>query len=461
MSYLADVVLSILSVAGFVAVGEGWNRLLLPCPWPGRIVRLGYDGSLGLCLLPLSLFLLGLGGVPVGRFTVLGAAVAPIVFGAIRRAGVPDPAPRPGGGRLDRVEKALLAMVLFGLGTVALSNVTFPLRDWDGRATWNLKATLLASEGQVLGPAFTDVNRFQPHPRYPLLWPLAQSSVYLAAGRRDALVARSLSTLALAGLAAILFAETRRARGRPTALALTALLCTVPALTAWIDGGAIGGYADPILAAFAGAALAAGLASRDGRAGAGAVCGVFLAGAVLTKVDGLAHAAGLLAALAVAALVGRDRGRRRVLLRGAAVAALFAIAAVALYAIWSHLIPDRLDENHLGYVRPAGLWTHRERFGLVARHWGGELLATYHWGLFWPGLILLGLLEPAVWKSREMRLAGPYAAVVVAVATSVYLQAWSFENLMKVTTGRVLIQLLPAALLALSEPISRLVSRRS
>jgi hypothetical protein len=461
MNYLADVFLSLLCAAGFVAVGEGWSRLLLPCPWPGRFVRLGYDALLGLCLLPLTLFLLGLAGAPLDRPLVLAAAGVPVVAGLLRRRQVRfDQSPAEEAG-LSAVEKLLLAVVLVGLGTVALTNGTIPLRDWDGRATWNLKATLLASGQGVLGPAFTDPTRFQPMPRYPLLWPLAQASVYIVAGRRDALIARSLSTLALAGLAAVLFAETRRSRGRATALTLAALLCSASALTAWADGGAIGGYADPILAAFAGAAILAAFAAGDSLPGAAAACGVFAAGAVLTKIDGLAHAAGLLAALAAAAILERDQARKRGFLRAAAVAAALAISAVLLYAFWSRAVPVGIDPNHLGYVRPAGLWTHRGRLPLVVRHWGGEILATYHWGILWPGLILLALLDPAVWKSRQMRFVAPYAFVVLAVATSVYLEARAFEELMKVTRGRVLIQLLPAAIFALSEPVGWLFGRRS
>lgn len=310
---------------------------------------------------------------------------------------------------------AIVAPILFLLFASAIT----PLGDFDGRAFWVLKAKAIAVEERVDGPFFHGLSGLNPKNEYPLLVPLAAGAVMIASGHVDDIEIGWIYVLALGSLAL----HARRWAGVWPA----ALIVWIPQFAIAAEGGALSGYNDIVLAAFAACAFFE-LIERESPLR----FGVFISLLVLTKNEGLPLALLLLAAGVM-------------IWRGRIVAALAPFGvALATLLVW-RLRVDPTDDDRLISLLPT-LPDRLERFvpavtGLV-RH----AAAFDRWGLFWMAVaVSAGLLA----ARRQWRLV-VLPASLIAGMSCVYIAAymvttWPLHDHVEASADRLLMHFIGPA----------------
>jgi hypothetical protein len=442
------------AVALFAAPGYALTELVpelrrLP---PARRAAYGY--LLGVSAVAGTLYTFShLLGVPLRPPAVWTAAAVPCLAGLaaavtrrLRRRRDPDPAaprsprsPRPpqapgsSRGRRRRLVEAtcavLAALICAGLVAEAVSN---PIHDWDGRMTWSAQARFLRAAGTVDADVLGNPRIYVSHPQYPLLLPVAQAAALEAfRGSPDSHLQRALYAAFFPAFLLVVYDGARRAGGRVAAALVALAAAAVPFFT-YGEGGAFSTYSDLPLACFYGAAASLLLWPRPALGG-GLAAGLLLAGAVLTKNEGV-----LLAAAALAFGWRSTAGRRTALTRCAAAALPF-LLALALLVSWRAGIPNRDDDDYPSRLGTGGLWpgivTHVALFGPVLLR---QMFRFHHWAGFWclpPVLFAAGrrcLRHPLV-RRRLLLAAVPPAigwAAYSVHASPVLIAAVSWERLL-------------------------------
>ncbi|HVT18620.1 MAG TPA: hypothetical protein VHQ90_20875 [Thermoanaerobaculia bacterium] len=446
---LGGIALLWLPGSGLLQFVPGLRRL-------SALRRQGYAYLLGTAAVGGSLFAAShLLAIPLRRPAIWGAALLPAAAGLgaalLRRRRGRDGGLRPAGSGGARAPRdgarrpaigwrwlAWTAVAVACVGPLA-SALSAPLADWDGRMTWSAQAAYLRAEGTVDAEALRDARWYVVHPRYPPLLPLAQAAIQEAFGAgADEQLFRGAYVGFLAALLLVVYDGARRAAGAAAATA-TALAAALLPFLSYGPGGATSAYSDLPLAAFYGGALVLLLAGRP-RAADGLAGGFLLAGAVLSKNEGLPLA---LLALLLGALRLRAGGRRRrrdrssPRLRWLGAALLPAVLALALLASWSAGIPNREDEGYLSSLHAGALLSGAvSRLPVIAE---GIWRSTFRWD-YWHGFWAVAVIVLLVgWRglrgalSRRMMIAaaGPPAIAWAAYAVTTHqlsglvLETWS------------------------------------
>ena len=264
---------------------------------------------------------------------------------------------------IPTIVAAVPAAVLF------LSIAITPLNDYDGRAFWLLKAKAIAQERTVGGPFFQSQTSINPRNGYPVLVPAVAAVLFRLGGDLDDRHVRWLYLMFAIGFALEIRRRLTGWFSAETGAWCACLFLWLPQLATDGGGGAASAYNDIVLGAFVGCAFF-DLVDRA----APARFGLWLALIVLTKNEGLALAAILLAC-------GTIVYRRRVL---AALPGLI-IGLLILFA-WKHRIArtDELDFANLLLTLPS----HADRFAAALRGYAMQIVAFQHWGLLWPAVVL-------------------------------------------------------------------------
>lgn len=295
-----------------------------------------------------------------------------------------------------------------------------PLRDFDGRAFWLLKAKGIAHDHAIDGPFFHDQQVTDPRNDYPLLMPLDGAAVFLIGGTYDDTYVRWLHVITF--IAFVFFIRARLGAWP------AAILAWIPQFATVGEGGALSAYNDIPLAAFVAAAFFELVeAKRPWR------FGLWLAFCALTKNEGLPLALILLAA-------GAWTFRKRV----APALVPFLAALGALFA-WKHRIPHGSEED-LGALLPT-FPHHLHRLPGAIAGFARHLVAP-PWGLFW--LAVLAALVWQVWKRRDA-----LPAFVIAASFALYIAVytvttWVQIDLINSSADRVLMHMVGPALFALA-----------
>jgi hypothetical protein len=445
----ASVAANLGGVALFALPGLSLAELLAPLRRLSLTRRLGYAYLLGILSVGGILFVAShLFGVPLCRPVIGFAILVPTVLGLAawigrhRRSGSVGPV-------LPARQWQLLAALAIGavlLGPLT-SALAAPLADWDGRMTWSPLAATMRHEGTVDASVLRDARWYVVHPRYPPLLPLAQVAVQEMFGAgEDEQDYRAVYVAFLVALVLIVHDGARRGAGLRAAT-LATLCAALPPFLSYGGGGATSGYSDLALAGFYGAALVLLLLEKP-RLASGFAAGCLLAGAVLTKNEGVLLA---LAALLLAAerLLRRRRNPvaapRALAWFGAAAAPV--LAAVALLASWRSAIPNRDDEDYFAVLRLSDLV--KGAFTRLPVIVPGVLRWTFRgadWlGFWWLFLAVLlagayALRRPRV---RRLLLAGLTPA---AIAWAAYAVSTRLPDLIGETWNRFLVQgLVPLA----------------
>jgi hypothetical protein len=313
------------------------------------------------------------------RWTLLAIAVGSVVIVATTKR--PSP---------ERIRYPALPLVLTTLaaGVLLFAAAVLPLEDYDGRAFWLLKAKAIAHEGSVDGPFFQGETAPNRRNEYPLLVPMDAAVIWIAARSLDDTHIRWLFALVPIALA---FGVQRRVAERfdaATGAWCAALLLWLPQVAVENEGGALSGYADLAMGAFAAFAFFE-LVERASPLRMGMWCS-FVA---LTKNEGLPLAVVLLA-------VGAVAFRRRVWI----ALVPFAFAVGHLF-VWRARIERREDEDLARSI--LALPDHLPRFGETLVAMLGNAASLRDWGAF----LLACALAFFLVRDRWTRFAA--AAVVV------------------------------------------------
>jgi hypothetical protein len=316
--------------------------------------------------------------------------------------------------------------------------------------TWAPQVRLMRAERTATPAAFRDPWVWVTHPQYPPLVSLVQvTGLEVVGAPVDERAGRTVFPLFFAAFLALLHRTARLLSRSTRAAAVAAALAAMTPFLAFSDhGGAKGAYADVPLAAFLGGALAVllcgGLRSCAGPAG-----GLLLAGAVLTKTEGIPLAAGLsvlVLLVAVAGLRKRPRAVRRArvlrMLRSALTAAVLLGASVALLHAWRAGIPNRYTEDYGSVLATTRLEPGDvgNKLASVAPFLASGLFDVTKWGLLWPLLFTLSLLRPGALRRRAALAAGGLVLGPVAIALAAYGVHWNPLALADVTWDRFLVQ---------------------
>ena len=441
-----------------LALIPGW--LALRCIGPERrsslFETLSLAYGLGIGAVAITLFLLSSissvwAGPQLSRglilFVVLSVvAVLFVLWRRIRRqSAAPGSAESPGAGfSVPRVLLVAVLVLLFVSQAYYAANT--PLSAMDAMGFWGYSAKAIFFDGTVRTPAVVEPLRGHPHPRYPLLVPLAQDWVHFLRGRYDDSAVKLVFVGFYVALVGVVFGAARQRWGRTAGMVAAFLVATIPVLRA--DGfGAAFALADIPLAFFIAAALLSWLRWMDeGQMGDLVLAFVFAALGAWTKNEGLA-ALTLLTVLVVAEAVSH---RRRV---GPVVGAV----AVG----WALVVPWLLfqgglaavDENYPAHVRLSIFIANAGRLPAIGWAWLRELVDASRWSILWLLAAVAGVWAVRSYESYDRRLrpacwVGAFALGQVLVYTVVYVVApGDIAELLELTATRLLLHVMPAAVL--------------
>lgn len=405
----------LLTLAIFPLAGAG-AALSFRLPLPkGLLASIAFLFLLGLGAQGTFLHLLGLLRVPLGTIAHLALPAIGAAIVIVRRARF---AAMANGAR----ERHVLSAIVFAVPLVVLlaAAAVMPVRDYDGRVTWLPKARAIALEQSITGPYFHGQRGLNLHNRYPLLLPLDVATVMHLTGDTRNETGRWIYVLiAVSGL--VVTRGFLIAQVGASGAWISAATAWLPILTK-LEGGALASYNDLALTAFAGVSI---LFLLDGEERA---AGLFAAFAVMTKNEGLALAAGILAA----ALVLR-RLTWRVWIPIA--------AAQGLVAFWRRLVPPAYDEQYDVLLRALPRFAGRfsEAVAAIVR----EALDVREWGLFWIAVVAAAAVAAlAVRERRPMAALVMMALALASYAAALTVTSWNIAELAPVAVDRLLVQIL-------------------
>jgi hypothetical protein len=446
IAYLAWLTLA---GAGLMALFDKGKQRLFAENWIPSGLALG----LGLQSTVLALALLCSRRLEYGwPWAAEGLAVAGLVVAmvALKR-------PRLGGlqcasllGRASRatsVEACCLGALLFLLWLAMGDALRYPIMGYDGMAIWNFKAKILFREGTPWTDAFTDPFRVHYHRNYPLLFPLALTTLYRAMGVVDEHAVKALYFALFLGMVAACHGRLVARTGKPTVGVLAALLTAGLPLWQFADHGVFSsGYADLAMTLPSFLALAE-LDDwwRSGERSSLARAAIFAGLCLQTKNEGLLLLAAMLGAGALqAAAFKRHRNWRT-------LAALSAFAAAALVValpsvLVTRQLPNFYDEDYVGMLRADRVSVVIARLPSVFANFKEIALDREAWGRFWllyPIVAVLGL-------PRRLREGNAFADAAIFMFLACVLAVFSLTTLhvdfhMKTALPRLLMQIYPFA----------------
>lgn len=257
---------------------------------PMGIVFLGAGAAAGAA----TTSLLGLPPTSTGAPLFVGGALGLTALWFLgRRRPMRVDVPPP--GRVTRAVWICLLLVGFVVVVLALAR---PLMFWDSWVMWSLKAKALSAAGSFDHPVFTAIEYRHTHPYYPPLLPAWQAVAYSVSGTLQVSwpLQVQVATLWLASGMALLMLVSRWG---VTAVVLVFAWLTAPLMLGYV----LSGYGDLPAAGFLLLGAVLWLRGREAHRGPVVpwrnswVPGAFLAGAALTKQEGLLIGAVLVAVL--------------------------------------------------------------------------------------------------------------------------------------------------------------------
>lgn len=402
-----------------------------------------------------------------------GSIAAPVSPTPVQPAGSPSGgtspslSPRDGGvGAWVRLARGLVLVIWASL--VAQTLLT-PQRLWDERAIFGIKAAVLYEDDTVRSPALLDPDFVQGHPRYPLLLPLAEASIYSWLGRVDDRWAKLVPPLTGLGLWLTFAGVLTRRLGAGPAWLWTLLMATTPALTTW-EYGFLSAQADAVVGCFHGVSVLylwdwlTDRTERDGEATSPpvpplATAGLMAALALWTKDEGIALGlvdGALLTGLGWLAL-GRNRECRsaRVLRRafGAAAAALVPVLLIALpWFLHRRQLPLTEEMGYFDRLGLEALWGGLAAVPWIARHLVSRMfLEAGTWGLHWWGAAAACLLRPRrAGMTAQALLWLDVLGALAALTVAGMLAPIPAEEHIGGSAHRFLLQLTPVAVLLIA-----------
>ena len=349
--------------------------------------------------------------------------------------------------RLSRLEGLLGAFICLLAIMLLLDTFSEPLKAFDARAIWGMKAKILFHKQGIYEEDFFDPDRLHAHQRYPLLIPLAECLIYRSIGSVDDRYAKALFPAFFISMNLIFYATLRRFFGRGYSMAGTALLMSLPVFITFENGGVNSGYADVPVACFC-----VGFVSSlfhwlcNGRAARLVIAMLFGVFLIFTKQEGLALWVLTLACISPFTLT---LGRRSIL----KLRSLFIIClgtGVLLYPWFdyrSHL--PSIDEDYFSRLSVESFSAGSARLHFVFQSFLKEVLLKPHlWNVLGPLLLVTLFLSPlrTLWLKHSVFFWIPQSYCLL-ICLVFLISPWKIEELVPVSLTRLLIHVAPLIVL--------------
>ncbi len=394
---------------------------------------------------PFLHFWLSLAGVQPSRMLLsllLFVVVAGVAWLGRARRWVKPAEFWPNLTRADALGLPSLVLLLWAAGLIAYSTFTYPLVEWDAFAIWGFKAKVLYSAPlPALQNYFQDASLGFSHLDYPLLVPFLTAGGYAAMGAVNDTLGKAPGYFLFLGLIVFLYGAVRSRLGRPVALALVALFASAPIVVRWASVGT----ADlPLAAFFAGSAVYATRWLAGGEKSDLRLAAFFGAAGVFTKNEGLPMA---VITLVVVLAFGRGRRRPAGSFPQELAPALAALVCLLPWAIFRHGLPH-IDENYPSHLNPTTVAANWPRWRLILGYFCYNTFDPIPYYCLWVlalGAFLLGQLQRA--GAAPWILLALLAGVGLADGLAYLISPQPLEQLLLVTLDRLLLQVLPVAVL--------------
>lgn len=446
---------------------------------PAAVEQVGLGLVLGIGLNSWILFLWSWLGGSLEPFvsmalTGCGLVAGIAIFWITRRT--PSQTTRVTSQSLAPETMAFCRLCQWGVGlliVVAMSqSLMTPLRLWDERAHFSIKASVLFEDRTIRSADLADRDFVQGHPRYPLLIPLAQVHLYLLLGEVDDRLAKVYFPLLYAGLVLTMIGVLSRHLSAGRAWLWGMLLATIPALMP-NDYGFLCGQADAPVGCYHGLAvlylwdalerMRLGKPLSMGTIVVAGICGGLTA---FTKDEGLAYLiidGAILSTFALiplgqaawtpratrppaGALIG---GNSRSLIIATAMYAACAAIIVVPWLIHRRGLPQTAEMNYAGRLSFAFLTSRLETLAWSVPHLARRMFWEWaDWGLQW-WLMAAALVA---FPRRSLRLSQLLLLLDVLGALSALLVAGmlapvQLEEHLGGSSHRFLMQIAPVAIL--------------
>jgi hypothetical protein len=207
-----------------------------------RLERVAYCYPLGLSALGMPMFLMSWAGFHIRVLPVLILiGLAAVISYAVRRVSPaslwkrnPNAAPaKP----FSELEWFLLLIIVGCLMVRTMTSLVIPLNDGDGHAVWCFKAKIFFYDTIRTTDYFSRHELNYSNVRYPLLVPFMYTWVSTVVGHWDDQGIFILNPTNLVVFAILLYCTLRKFAVRPVALAVTAMLSSLPALMHYAECG--------------------------------------------------------------------------------------------------------------------------------------------------------------------------------------------------------------------------------
>lgn len=425
------MIVLLVTAVWFLTIGIASYKVLGASPIGSALDRAAHHYLLGLAVHGMALFALGVLGAPLGAgafIAVFAIALGIIVMGRRRTL------------ESSRRRYPILATAILFIPFIAIAAdaMWVPLRDYDGRAFWVLKAKAIVEEESIDGPFFQGQTSVNLHSQYPLLMPLNSASMLKVLNDSDDRNVRWIFALTALALCLLARAHIGDHFGAPAGAWCATVILWLPQIAVELEGGAMSAFNDIPLAAFIAAAFFSILQKSEH---ASRVTGLWLAALILTKNEGLMIAI-VLALLAIAFRMRSSSVRK--------FSFWFALvgpptAATALLAVWRMRIPFEHGEDYGRLIQDLpSEWLEFPSAALTLLSHGTD---WHRWGAFWI-VVLASLVFTLVRRRSDESLA---AIVLMAGILAPYIVAytvtdWNLFELAETSANRLLTHLLGPAL---------------
>ncbi len=413
------------------------GRIFFP---PASRIALSYITGVG--IISLEMTALSWAGI---RFSAcsLVTGVIPIVLGAViiartRRGTVDSASASIAATGFTALEKFLVAAIIFEVTYAFFRALIKPIESYDSVAIYAFNSKIFYLEGRI--PA-NFVNAFKgivPHPDYPLLVPLAETSLYTFVGSLNDQLVKVIYPLFYLAIIVIFYNAARRIADRRMSLVFAFLVASTPQIK---DHAAMG-YADLSLTAyFFSGFLCLFLWMRQKEAGLLWLSFFLSALAVWTKAEGFLLCGVNASAMSVYLISADGKGRRAS--GGAYIIALISLLGAVL-ALRSLLgLPFHGDFEVRGGLSVGSIPEYFRRVPAILYEYQREFFGPKKWNIIWMIFLFLFFKNLRVAFGRDLRPVTSAILLALALYGGIFLVtpldlSWHLGSL-----NRLMLHILP------------------
>jgi hypothetical protein len=442
---LSGVYLALLMLVGYAVLSTASGSERRPF-----MEILGFTFAAGAGCTAMVLFYSSLLGLPPGpAVEVVLAAVSIGVIGwrwsraAILLPSVPAPLEKFG-------PLPFLALLGVGLIVASVSNVIckaqWPgLLDIDSFAIWMFKAKIVAL--QPLNPVPTSLklpSLSYSHQDYPLLFPFLVAGLYGLLGHINDELAKILLLPMYCSLLAIIYSTARRLHSRSTAIAISAIFASSPALTG--NAGVLVAETPLLLMWAATVAMLLRWIENHRRSDL-LLAGIFAAFAAFTKNEGLALLP-VIGAIALGVAIARRSFDR---LKDWMIAATTSVALLAPWLVYRLFLPRTHEDYGTRLTHPSTLLSDLPRLTYIIPQFFGRMFDASRVGMVWYLLILCALLDFRGFIRPSVLALWILLLVQLALYTATFVVTpWEVRELLPMIAPKLLTQATPIATLLIA-----------